>query len=354
MSSPRQKIRFTTARDQTRLAWASSGAGQPLVKASNWITHLEYDWESPVWSHWIQFFSEHFLFIRSDERGNGLSQHQAELSVDNWLGDLEDVVEAASPSPPFALLGISQGSIAAIQYAVKYPERVSHLILYGGYSRGWSVRSSPELKRQMRAMIELTELCWGKPEPTYRRVYSSRFLPEGTEEQLQWFDELIRTTTLPEMAARQVDYRGLADVDDLLSSISVPTLVLHANRDQCVPIESGMELASNIPGAEFVQLDSPNHILLETEPAWERLKEAVLEFTGVKSAAEAEIFLSLSTREREILTHIVDGLTNIEIGGALFISEKTVRNHITRIFSKLEVRTRTQAMVFARENGFRI
>jgi pimeloyl-ACP methyl ester carboxylesterase/DNA-binding CsgD family transcriptional regulator len=354
MNHLRQKIRFTTARDQTRLAWASSGAGQSLVKASNWITHLEYDWDSPVWKHWVHFFSEHFHFIRSDERGNGLSQRQVDLSPENWLTDLEDIVDAAKPEQPFVLLGISQGSIAAIEYAAKYPERVSHLIIYGGYAQGWAVNPSDETLRIMKATVELTELCWGKPEPTHRRVYTSRFLPEGTEEQLEWFDELLRTATLPEMAARQVEYRGEGDVEKLLPTITVPTLVMHANRDQCILLESGMELAEKIPGAEFVQLDSPNHILLSSEPAWERLKEAVLEFTGVRTQAESEVFASLSEREREILTRVADGLTNREIGAALFISEKTVRNHITNIFNKIDVRNRAQAIVLVREKGFRI
>ena len=153
----------------------------------------------------------------------------------------------------------------------------------------------------MKANIDLTELCWGKPEPTYRRLYTSKFLPEGTEEQLEWFDELLRTATLPAMAARQVEYRGHADVEKLLARIKAPTLVMHANRDQCIPFEAGMELAAKISGAEFVQLDSPNHILLSSEPAWDRLKEVVLEFTGVRAQAESEIFSSLSEREREIL-----------------------------------------------------
>ena len=354
MADRQQTIRFVNTRDGVRLAWATSGAGPTLVKASNWISHLEYDWESPMWRHWTQFFSEHFRYLRFDERGNGLSQQTLdELTADHWLADLEDVLAAAKPDKPFVLLGISQGSIAAIQYAVAHPEDVSHLVLYGGYANGWNVRTSDDVRRHMRAIIDLTELGWGKSEPTYRRMYTSRFLPRGTEEQLHWFDELLRKTTTPKMAARQVENRGKADVEDLLAKITVPTLILHCREDQCIPFKAGLNLAAGIPGAEFVQLESDNHILTEDEPAWGELQQAIINFTGVQVAKENAVFEQLSVREREILAHMIEGETNPEIGRSLFISEKTVRNHVTHIFGKLGVSNRAQAMVLARDNGFR-
>lgn len=353
MATPTQTIKYVTTADNTRLAWASSGAGPALVKAANWITHLEYDWESPVWNHWVRFFSEHFRLVRYDERGNGLSQHEVEdVSSRNWLSDLETVVDVAKPEQPFVLLGVSQGSIAAIEYAVKYPEQVSHLLLYGGYARGWALRDNPEAIRRMKAIVELTELGWGSSEPVFRRLYTSRFLPDATEEQLNWFDELCARTTSPKMAARLITSRGEGDVRHLLSSVTVPTLVAHATDDRAVPFRDGQEVAAEIPGAEFMQLNASNHILLSHEPAWDRFKQAVLDFTGVKSRAEDAIFATLSNREREILARLVEGLTNIDIGKALFISEKTVRNHITKIYEKLGVRTRSQAIVFARDHGF--
>jgi len=348
-----QTIKYVTTGDHTRLAWASSGAGPALVKASNWITHLEYDWESPVWNHWVRFFSEHFRLVRYDERGNGLSQHEvADVSSRNWLSDLETVIEVAKPEQPFMLLGVSQGSIAAIEYAVKHPEQVSHLVLYGGYAKGWALRDNPEAIRRMKAIVELTELGWGSSEPVFRRLYTSRFLPDASEEQLHWFDELCAKTTSPKMAARLILSRGEGDVRQLLPSVTVPTLVANATDDRAVPFSDGQELASGIPGAEFVQLDSANHILLKHEPAWERFKQAVLDFTGVKSRAEDAIFATLSSREREILAKLVEGLNNVDIGKALFISEKTVRNHITKIYEKLGVKTRSQAIVLARDHGF--
>jgi len=349
-----QTIRFVTTDDNVRLAWAWSGAGPTLVRAATWITHLEYDWESPVWRHWVRFFSEHFHLLRYDERGSGLSQHQIDdLSAANWRGDLESVIAAAAPEKPFVLFGISQGASTSVRYALKHPEHVSHMVLYGGYAQGWGMRDDPDRAREFQALVDLAELGWGRPDPLYRRLFTKRFLPEGSEEQLAWFDELCAKTTRPAMAAQLLRERGGVDVREQLPKVRVPTLVIHAREDQVSPLSQGQTLAAGIPGAEFVQVDSPNHILLEHEPAWQRFREVVLEFTGVRSKAEDALFESLSEREREILANLCSGLTNAAIGKALFISEKTVRNHITRIFEKLGVANRSQAIVVARDKGFR-
>jgi pimeloyl-ACP methyl ester carboxylesterase/DNA-binding CsgD family transcriptional regulator len=353
LATHRQTIRYVTAEDGVRLAWATSGRGAPLVKAANWLTHLEYDWESPVWRHWVTFLSEAFQLVRYDERGNGLSQHDVtDVSPVNWRKDLGAVVAASGCARPFTLLGISQGTIAAVEYAVAHPEQVSRLIIYGGYAKGWALRSDPEEVRRMKAIVELTELGWGRPEPVFRRLYTSRFVPGGSEEQLRWFDELCRKTTPPAMASRLFASRGQADVRHLLASVKVPTLVIHAKDDRCVPFTEGQAVAAGIPGAEFVQLESSNHILLEPEPAWKRLRQAIVDFTGGQATAEEGVFAALSTREREILEQLLAGLTNTEIGKALFISEKTVRNHVSRVFEKLGVSTRAQAIVLARDRGF--
>ena len=202
-------------------------------------------------------------------------------------------------------------------------------------------------------MVELTELGWGRPDPIYRRLLTKRFLPESNEEQLCWFDELCARSVSPEMAARLLLSRGEADVSNLLPLVKAPTLVAHASGDQISPFSQGQLLAEGIPGAQFVMLDSPNHIMLEHEPAWQRFCEAVLDFTGVRSKAEDHIFKRLSEREREILGKLIHGLTNVEIGRALFISEKKVRNQLTRIYEKLGVSNRSKAIVFARNHGFR-
>jgi pimeloyl-ACP methyl ester carboxylesterase/DNA-binding CsgD family transcriptional regulator len=356
MALSQQTVRFVTTQDQVRLAWAQCGAAAApaMVKAANWISHLEYDWESPVWRHWVRFLSEHFRLLRYDERGCGLSQQDVEnLDTGNWLPDLEAVVDAARSVEPFVLLGISQGACASIAYAVKHPEKVSHLVLYGGYVRGWALRENPDHVREYSALVDFAELAWGRPDPLYRRLFTKRFLPAGSEEQLQWFDELCARTVRPAMAGRLLRSRGLADATDLLGRVRVPTLVVHARGDLVSPLSQGQQLAAGIPGAEFVQVDSPNHILLAQEPAWQRFQDVVLDFTGVKSRAGDRVFDRLAPREREILAKLVGGLSNTEIGKALFISEKTVRNQLTRIFDKLGVANRAQAIVFARDHGFR-
>lgn len=348
----RQSIRFVRAPDGVSLAWAEAGAGPSLVKASNWLTHLEFDLESPVWSHWIRFLAEHFHCIRYDERGCGMSDWEAEdLSYPRWLEDFELVVEAARPRAPFAVLGISQGGAAAISYAARHPENVSHLILYGAYARGWALRDDPEEEQRYQAIMDLTRLGWGQDNPVYRQLFTSRFVPDASPEQVGWFNELCRRTTTPETATRLMRARGQVDVRDLLPEVSVPTLVLHARRDEAVPLSEGRLIAAGIPQAKFVQLESRNHILLEGEPAWDRFKEEVLSFTGrvTSGSAEDPIFEVLSPREREILISIAQGHTNAQIASGLFLSEKTVRNHITRIFEKLGVHSRAQAIVLAKD-----
>jgi pimeloyl-ACP methyl ester carboxylesterase/DNA-binding CsgD family transcriptional regulator len=354
IKKPAQRIRYVRTPDGVQLAWAEAGAGPTLIKAANWMTHLEYEWESPVWRHWIRFFSEHFHYIRHDERGCGMTDwNVGDLSFARWIEDLEAVVAAVNPQEPFALLGISQGAATCIAYAVRHPERVSRLVLYGGYARGTYRRGDADKERLYRALIELTRLGWGKDNPAFRQVFTSRFIPGGSDEQLGWFNDLCRKTTSPEIAARLLESRAAIDVMDLLEGVHVPTLILHSRDDDVIPIAEGHILAAGIPGAQFVELDSKNHILLESEPAWKRFCAEVLEFMDVKEAADEDpAFESLTAREREVLALITEGLGNAEIAARLSISEKTVRNHVSNIFDKLGVWTRAQAMVFAHERNF--
>jgi pimeloyl-ACP methyl ester carboxylesterase/DNA-binding CsgD family transcriptional regulator len=355
MKKVTQRIRYVHTPDRVRLAWAEAGAGPVLVKAANWMTHLEYDWESLVWRHWLHFFSENFRFVRYDEPGCGMTDWQvSDLSFERWLDDLETVIEAAAPAAPFALLGISQGAAVCIAYAVKYPERVSHLMLYGGYARGAFHRDDPDKKSMYRAMIELVRLGWGSDNPTFRQVFTSRFVPGATDEQLGWFNELCRKTTNGEVAARLLEARAGINAMSLLERVRTPTLVLHSREDDVVPLVEGQILAAGIPGAEFVELDSKNHVLLAHEPAWERFCAEVLEFTGVKGSLQREdpAFAKLTAREREVLALIAEGFGNAQIASKLSISEKTVRNHVSNLFDKLGVWTRAQAIVFARDRGF--
>lgn len=352
----RQHIHYVRASDGLQLAWADAGAGPAVVKAANWLTHLEYEWESPVWQHWLRFFCDRFRFIRYDERGCGMTDWRlGELSVARWTEDLEAVVAAAQSKEPFALLGISQGGAACLGYAVRHPERVSHLLLYGAYARGWSHRGMPVGEREYNAVIEAARVGWGKDIPAFRQVFTSRFIPGATAQQTEWFNELCRKSTTAELAADLLRARAGLDVVDLLEQVRTPTLVLHGRDDAVVPIAEGRLLASRIPGAEFVELDSRNHILLESEPAWPRFCAEVLEFMGLDGAAAGEdpAFAALTVRERGILSLLTEGLSNADIAERLDLSEKTVRNHISNVFDKLGVWTRAQAIVFARDRGFR-
>jgi pimeloyl-ACP methyl ester carboxylesterase/DNA-binding CsgD family transcriptional regulator len=352
----RQRIRYLRTPDGVQLAWAEAGRGPTLVKAANWLSHLELEWESPVWRHWIHFFAEYFHYVRYDERGCGMTDWKVgDVSFARWVEDLESVIEAAGVHEPCALLGISQGAAVCIAYAARHPERVSHLVLYGGYARGWMDRPDAPGRKEYEAIIELTRRGWGKENPAFRQLFTSRFIPEGSSEQLEWWNDLCRKTTTPDIAAELLQARAQVDVTHLLGEVRTPTLVLHARGDEVCPLAEGRLLAAGIPGAEFVELDSRNHVLLEQEPAWPRFKDTVLGFLGVAGAGAGEdpAFATLSAREREILTLIALGLGNAEIGERLSISEKTVRNHVSNVFDKLGVWTRAQAIVFARDRGFR-
>lgn len=351
MQAP-QRIHYVRSADGTRLAWARAGTGQPLVKAANWLTHLEYDWTSPVWRHWIQFLSAHFQFIRYDERGCGMSEWRAgTLTIREWTADLELIVATAQIDSPITLLGISQGAAACIQYAVLHPERVARMVLYGGYAQGAYRRDNVTAARAYRAMVELARASWGASNPTFRQVFTSRFIPEATLEQLQWFNELCAKCTVGEVAGELLEARAEIDIRELLPRVRTPTLVLHARNDEVVPISEGRRLATDIEGAEFVELDSRNHVLLEHEPAWARFQEEVLAFVNGELTADA--FSALSHREREVLALIAHGLSNARIAEQLQIGDKTVRNHASNLFDKLGVRSRAEAIVFAREHGFR-
>jgi pimeloyl-ACP methyl ester carboxylesterase/DNA-binding CsgD family transcriptional regulator len=351
-----QRIRYLRTSDGVQLAWADAGAGPLLVKAANWVTHLEEEWRSPIWRHWIEFFSSHFRFVRYDERGCGMTDwNVGDLSFERWVDDLEAVVDATGAREPFALLGISQGAAVCVDYAARHPERVSHLILYGGYARGWFHRGQPEGEREYKAIIDLARAGWGRDNPAFRQVFTSRFIPGGTEEQIGWWNDLLRKTTTADNAAELLIARARVQVTDRLALVRTPALVIHAGRDEVCPVSEGRFLAAGIPGAVFVELDSRNHVLLEAEPAWARFKEVVLDFMGIGRDPEGEdaAFGALSSREREVLAAITEGLSNAEIGERLSISDKTVRNHVTSVFDKLGVWTRAQAMVFARDRGFR-
>lgn len=345
----KQRIRYAATADQARIAWAEIGHGPPLVKAATWLTHLQYDLESPIWSHWIRFLGEHYRYIRYDERGCGLSEWRSDgQTLDGWVADLETVVDAAGLDRPFTLLGISQGAATAIAYTVRHPERVSRLILYGGYAVG-AARSDDAHRRNLyRSLTEVITLGWGSRNPAFRQLFTSRFVPDGSQEQIDWFNELCRRTTSPAIAGALLTARVNLDVRELLGQVRVPTLVLHGRRDQIAPFAQGQLLASGIGGASFVQLESCNHVLLEPEPAWREFTEAVLDFTGCPRTGEAGFAgIPLTRREQAMLGLLCQGHSNAQIAWDLGIAEKTVRNHASSLYRKLGVRSRAEAIVRA-------
>ena len=277
-----QRIGFCEVRDGAKIAFATMGSGPPLLKAANWLNHLEFDWDSPIWGKTFAAIARYRTLVRYDERGCGLSDWSvADLSFEAFVEDLEAVADKLELER-FPLLGISQGCAVSIEYAVRHPERVSGLILIGGYSAGWRISAAPDEQERREAVRRLTEVGWGTDNPAYRHIFSQTFMPEAGPERLAWFDEFQRQTTSPRNAARFQDAFGHIDVRHRLSEVKAPTIVLHSKYDQRIPLELGRELASAIPNAQFVPLESRNHILLDDEPAWRTCVEAVANFMAEK------------------------------------------------------------------------
>jgi pimeloyl-ACP methyl ester carboxylesterase/DNA-binding CsgD family transcriptional regulator len=331
------------------------------VKAANWLSHLEFDWNSPVWRHWLSALSKYHTFIRYDQRGCGLSDWDAgNFSLDAWVHDLESVVDVLGLEE-FPLLGISRGGGVALAYATRHPEKVKQLILYGSFARGKFVRSQTRQQLdEANALLALIKTGWGRDNPAFRQLFTTMFIPEGTPEQMQWFNDLQRISTSPEQATRIATVDYALDVTELAAMVSVPTLVMHAFSDGLVPFEEGRRLAALIPGAQFVPLESKNHLLLEDEPAWERFLAEVRSFLGVSTLAEEagpkryispQPLLVLTTREREIVTLLAQGKSNREIADLLVVSERTVEGHVSNILSKLGFRSRSQVTAWAVEQG---
>lgn len=350
----KQSIRFCTARDGVRIAYATSGSGPILVKTGNWLSHLEHDPKSPVWGHLLASLSRDHTLVRYDQRGTGLSDREvADISFDAWLQDLETVVDAATGGERFAVLGISQGVPLGIAYAVRHPERVTHLVAHGGYARGRCRRGGDAKSLEVaETNIKLAELGWGGDDPSFRQFFTSQFMPEGTSEQHRWFNELERLSTSPQTAARMMRALYQIDVSAELPQVACPTLVLHATGDLSVPFAEGRLVAGGIVDARFVPLDTPNHLMLEADPEWPRWRAEVADFLAGGAPRPDGLFASLTPRERELVELIAQGCDNAQIAARLALSDKTVRNHITSIFAKLEVENRPQAIVSARLAGF--
>jgi pimeloyl-ACP methyl ester carboxylesterase/DNA-binding CsgD family transcriptional regulator len=336
-----QRIAFATTPDGTRLAYAIHGRGYPFVRAPHWLTHLQYDWESTIWHPWLTELGRHFTVLRYDDRGCGLSDRDVEdISFEAWVEDLEVVVDAAGMQR-FALFGMSQGAPVAIAYAARHPERVSHLIILGGYLMGYGARDITEQQRQeVAAMRTLIRLAWGSDNPVFRRVFTSSFVPDGNEELLHAYDELMRLTTSPENAVRFDEVDDDLDVRQLAAEVRVPTLVMHVDDDHVVSFESGRSIAAAIPGARFVPLHGRNHVLQPTDDAWPRFFELVDAFVGAGRPATprlpvASVRGALSRRELTVLDLVGLGYSNQRIAAELNLSSRTVERHLSNVYVKL-------------------
>ena len=276
----RQQVQFCTSNDGVRIAYSVSGQGPPLVRAAHWMSHLQYDWQSPVWHHWISELSRQYKLVRYDERGCGLSDwNVSDLSFEAMLADLESIVDAAGLHR-FTLLGVSQSCAVSVAYAVRHPERVTGLVLYGGYVKGWRKRADSHEIATREALATLMREGWGQNNALFRQLFASRYIPGASPVQVAWFDELQRWTMSPENAWRLQNVFADIDVTSLLGQVTVPTLVVHARNDAVAPFEAGRAFATGVPRARFVELDSANHILLPNEPAFRQFLQEVRAFTS--------------------------------------------------------------------------
>lgn len=354
----KQHIQFCKSADGTNIAYATSGSGPPLVYIANWLTHLKLDWNSPLWSHWFRELSRGHTLVRYDARGNGLSDRDVNhLSVEAWSQDLAAVAKDLELER-FPILGFCQGGATAIAYAVQYPERVSRLVLFNSYVRGaYHERVSEDEKREADALAEMIEVGWGRKASAFRQLFANLLVPGASLEQVRWYAKLQKRTVSPEIATRLWKAFHTLDMRDLAPQVEVPTLIFHVEGNKIVDFEEGRKLASLIPDARFVPLEGVNHVLLEEDSAWPSFLAEMRGFLGTKYFTPSrsdprDAVARLTPREGEVLTLLARGLDNSQIADHLVLSPKTVRNHVSRIYRKLDVDTRAQAIVPARESQY--
>ena len=349
-------LRFTHVASGARIAWARTGRGPTLVRVAHWMTNVQHDPRSPIWGPWLVQMGRSMQMIRYDERGCGSSgADDVALGLDTALAELEAVIDATN-APRVALLGQSGAAAPAIAYAVKYPERVSHLVLLGGYLRGQlaaaeNAHADQEAVAFLEAKIRLTELGWGRADPAVQQLFTASFIPDATREMAIEFNEQQRLSCDGARAARIMRARALLDVSALAPTVRCPTLVLHASGDLVVAVERGRELAAAIPGARFEMLASNNHIPIPGDAAFDRFCDAITAFVAAPASTSASA-LKLTPREHDLAEAVALGLDNLQIAARLGIKDKTARNALSALYAKLAVEGRPQAIVQLRAQGF--
>jgi pimeloyl-ACP methyl ester carboxylesterase/DNA-binding CsgD family transcriptional regulator len=324
-----------------RIAYAKHGRGPTIVIATCWLSHLQFDWESPVWRHFVDELGEFATVVRYDERGHGLSDWDVEdFGLAARIGDLEAVVDHAGLDR-FALMGMAQGGPVSIAYAARHPQRVTRLIFFNSSAKG-TRDDSPEARELSDTYQQMIKVGWARPDSTFRRVFTSNMIPDATEEQMRWIDDLQRVSVSASNAYSSRLERRKADASHLQRQLDVPTLVLHSRGDRAASFESGRDLASEIRGARFVALESNNHILLHDEPAWPIFREEVRAFLEPDRRADAaasngDLTALLSARELEVLRLAADGHDNEAIAEALTLSVRTVERHLSNVYLKLDL-----------------
>lgn len=367
-----QRIQFCPTADGITLAYTIVGRGYPLVRVVGGLTHLEYEWQSPIWRETIEGLARDFELIRYDGRGMGLSDRGLMThDVDKWALDAEAVIETTGRER-VALLGISQGGSAAITYAVRHPERVSHLVLYGAFAQSPLPVEDEEYRALVESLVTMIKRGWGGNQAPFRQVFTSMYVPGASAEQMRWYDDLQYHSTSPENGAALLEAIARVDVRDLLPRVAVPTLVLHRRGDRVTPFELGRRLAAAIRGSRFVPLEGDNHLFLDGEPELRTFFGAIRDFVGSGQPPDAALSPSgqrgdptalfttqapatlvreaagqLTSREIDVLRLLASGKTNKEIAADLVLSVHTIERHVANIYAKIGARGRAEAVAFA-------
>jgi pimeloyl-ACP methyl ester carboxylesterase/DNA-binding CsgD family transcriptional regulator len=339
---PRQDVRFCRSADGVTIAYAVHGSGPPLVIDACWLSHLQYDWESPVWRHYLTELGKIATVYRFDERGHGLSDRDvSDHSLEPRVADLRAVVDDAGLDR-FSLLAMAQGGPVAIEYTARHPEQVQRLIFYGSYAGVGAVETSEDDQLLDATFDNLIRVGWEQPTPEFRRVFTYLMIPGATEEQMGWLDELQRRATTAEVALVARQQRRQADASAHLAALDVPTLVLHSIGDRMNAFAYSRALAAGIPDARLVALESDNHIVLEDEPAWQVFLREVTDFLAEDADPVAPSGRDprevLSGRELEVLTLAARGHDNATIASELTLSVRTVERHLQNTYEKLGLR----------------